>query len=175
MDEKCITLLHDMRELYSFNKDFEDFIELKEVPADHYTNFDLLVFEKDTTNTIGSASLTLQNISGPTIYINHISRKGYSNSNNSYKGLMKHVLKFIACKALELNISVTFIAKQSLNNKLMKYYTRLGFRKRSRFLGFNDPKNDRYHTSPSSLRKIVNSLEPPYYCGFCTRRKRKTS
>lgn len=173
MDANCSILIDRLRERYSFNKDFEDFIKLNTIPSDQYTNFEIELLEKDTSTSVGTASLTLQHITHPTIYINHISRAKFSNSHNSNKGIMKDVMKLIACKALELNISVTFIANKSKNNALLKYYTRLGFRKRSRFLGFNDPKNDRYYTSPSSLRKIVNSLEPSGSCTFCTRRKTK--
>jgi hypothetical protein len=160
---QCDSIKERLIALYTLDA-LEPFLQLAQgqtLPSD----FDSEMVLRDITNDQPIASIWLE-VTDKEVTIELLQRLS-----KGHKGVVKDVLYLIICKAIQLDLPITFTAVPSCKScapgivkkddpeKLHQYYTSIGFtaketssKKGSRIIS--------YHTSVNTLRDIIAKWEP---------------
>lgn len=160
---QCETIKERLETLYSLDA-LEPFLQLtrgQTLPNEF--DGEIVIRERTSDDTV--AGIWLE-VSREEVTIHLLAR--YS---KSHKGVVKDILYLIICKAIQLDLPITFIAvpssksvvpgmiKNAKPEKLHKYYTNIGFTQKET----SSKKENRiitYHTSVNTLTEIIRRWQP---------------
>ena len=139
---------------------------------------EMIIYYKDTE----VASIWLE-VTEEDVYIHLLQR---SSKEQEHKGIIRKILYLIICKAIELELPITFRAVPETSTStriygeakprgsLYTYYDRIGFTPANVTKANHKRSSINYHTSVNTLKKIVERWSSPPSEGGGTRVKRKT-
>jgi hypothetical protein len=174
----CTTTLNRLKETYTLDS-LEPFFSLG--PEDTLHTTEMNMFDKEMPILDKASGEPIAGIwleaTPEEVSIELISR--YS---KHHKGVIRHILYLIICKAIQLNRPISFLAspncKDSFSHlfselnqcdKLYTYYNTIGFtRKRAHE---HSATSQPYFTNVNTLKKIIHSWNPNSKGGRRTRRK----
>ena len=175
MDPKCQSINESLRMNYSLNG-LDEFFSIESVNPTYVKQIQIDIRPKvdgKAKRLIGTIMLL---VTSRYIEIGILERYEPSPNNHQHKGIIQKIIKLIICKAVELNLPITFIAvpatgknieegRPNINNnktKLYRYYNKIGFTRKNNNSSVNNNNKNRifYNTPHATLKEIVNSWPP---------------
>jgi len=171
MDPKCQSINEELRMNYSLNG-LDEFFSIESVNPTYVKQIEITIRPKvdgKAKRLIGTIMLL---VTSRYIEIGILERYEPSPNNHQHKGIIQKIIKLIICKAVELNLPITFIAvpatgkneegRPNINKnktKLYRYYNNIGFTRKNNNRSVNNNKKNRifYNTPHATLKEIVNS------------------
>jgi hypothetical protein len=161
MDVACITKLEELKKTYTFDS-LDPFFALEQrqtlYEGDVFNN-ELVIY---TIEGVEVGSIWLE-VTLDEVYIHLLQR-----SSKQHKGIMKQILYLIICKAIQLNLPITFRAVPTTSpsskrvfegntpkGNLYSYYETIGFTPVNSTKATHNRHSIEYHTSVNTLKGIV--------------------
>jgi hypothetical protein len=159
MEVPCTMKLEKLKEVYTLDS-LDSFFSLEPGQTLHDGN----VFDNEMSVYKGDeevASIWLE-VTEEDVYIHLLQR-----SSSEHRGIMRQLLYLIICKAIQLNLPITFRAVPSTSpsskrvfegkpkGSLYSYYETIGFTPANSTRANHSRSSIEYHTSVNTLKKII--------------------